>query len=147
MAFDPTADYPLATRRPDLIRTPGGQPLEGLTLDVLRAGRLDAADMRATAKTLELQAEIANAAGRAPLGANFARAAELASVPDDVILDIYTALRPHRSTEEELERWAERLANEFRAPLTAAFVREAKSIYAERRLLSPVRERAESSSV
>jgi propanediol dehydratase small subunit len=147
MAFDPTADYPLGTRRPDLIRTPGGRPLEELTLDVLRAGRLDAADMRATAKTLELQAEIANAAGRAPLGANFARAAELASVPDDVILEVYTALRPHRSTEEELERWAERLANEFRAPLTAAFVREAKSIYAERRLLSPVRERAESPSV
>ena len=147
MAFDPTADYPLGTRRPDLIRTPGGQPLEELTLDVLRAGRLDAADMRATAKTLELQAEIANAAGRAPLGANFARAAELASVPDDVILEVYTALRPHRSTEEELERWAERLAKEFQAPLTAAFVREAKSIYAERRLLSSVRERAESPSV
>jgi propanediol dehydratase small subunit len=147
MGFDPSADYPLGTRRPDLVRTPGGQLLEELTLDALRAGRLDAADMRATAKTLELQAEIANAAGRAPLGANFARAAELASVPDDVILDIYTALRPHRSTEEELERWAERLANEFRAPLTAAFVHEAKSVYAERRLLSPVGERAESPSV
>ena len=147
VAFDPTADYPLGTRRPDLVRTPGGHSLEELTLDALRAGRLAAADLRATGKTLELQAAVANAAGRAPLGANLARAAELAAIPDDVILEIYTALRPHRSSEGELERWAERLTDEFQAPLTAAFVREAKSVYAERRLLCAVDERAEPPSV
>jgi propanediol dehydratase small subunit len=147
VAFDPTTDYPLGTRRPDLVRTPAGHSLEELTLDALRAGRIAAVDVRATAKTLELQAAIANAAGRAALGANLARAAELAAIPDDVILEIYTALRPHRSSEEELERWAERLADEFRAPLTAAFVREAKSVYAEHRLLAAVDERTESPSV
>ena len=137
MAFDPAADYPLGTQRPELVRTPGGLPLEDLTLDVLRSGGLDAREMRATAETLRLQGEVARAAGRAQLAANLQRAAELSAVPDDVILEIYTALRPHRSTAEELAQVAERLEHDFHAPQTAAFVREARGVYAERRLLRP----------
>jgi propanediol dehydratase small subunit len=137
VAFDPIADYPLGTQRPDLIRTPGGLGLEELTLDALRSGRLDASEMRATAETLELQAEVALAAGRAQLAANLERAAELTGVPDEVILEVYTALRPHRSTADELERWADRLEEEFQATLTAAFVREAGAVYAKRNLLLP----------
>jgi propanediol dehydratase small subunit len=135
MGFDPAADYPLGTRRPDLVGAPGGLALEELTLDALRSGQLEPSDMRATGETLQLQAEVARAAGRAQLGQNLARASELTAVPDDVILDVYTALRPHRSTGEDLERWADRLEHEFQAPLTAAFVREAKAVYSERRLL------------
>jgi propanediol dehydratase small subunit len=137
VAFDPIADYPLGTQRPDLIRTPGGLGLEELTLDALRSGRLDASEMRATAETLELQAEVALAAGRAQLAANLERAAELTGVPDEVILEVYTALRPHRSTADELERWADRLEEEFQATMTAAFVREAGAVYAKRNLLLP----------
>ena len=137
MAFDPTADYPLGSQRPDLVRTPGGLGLEELTLDALRSGRLDASEMRATAETLELQAQVARAAGRAQLAANLERGAELTAVPDEVILEVYTALRPHRSTADELERWADRLEAEFQATLTAAFVREARSVYAKRNLLLP----------
>ena len=137
MAFDPIADYPLGTQRPDLIRTRGGLGLEELTLDALRSGRLDAAEMRATAETLELQAQVALASGRAQLAANLERAAELTGVPDEVILEVYTALRPHRSTAEELEKWADRLEGEFEATLTAAFVREARTVYAQRNLLLP----------
>jgi propanediol dehydratase small subunit len=136
VAFDAAADYPLGTQRPDLVRTPAGLGLDELTLDALRSGRLEASDLRATPETLALQGQVALAAGRTQLAANFARAAELTSVPDDVILEIYTALRPHRSTVDELERWAERLERDFQAPLTAAFVREARTVYAERRLLS-----------
>jgi propanediol dehydratase small subunit len=136
VAFDSTADYPLGTQRPDLVKTPGGLGLEELTLDALRSGRLVASEMRATGKTLELQGQVALAAGRAQLAANLTRAAELTGVPDEVILEIYTALRPHRSTADELERWADRLEGEFAAPLTAAFVREARAVYAERHLLS-----------
>jgi propanediol dehydratase small subunit len=147
VAFDPIADYPLGSRRPDLVQTPGGHSLDELTLDALRAGRLAAADMRATAKTLELQAEVARAAGRAPLAANLGRAAELTAIPDEQILEIYTALRPHRSTEEELERWVERLEREFQAPLTAEFVREAKAVYVERDLLATADERAETPTI
>jgi propanediol dehydratase small subunit len=135
VAFDPIADYPLGLRRPDLVRTPGGLGLEELTLDALRSGRLDAAEMRATAATLELQAQVARAAGREQLAANLERAAELTGVPDDVILEVYTALRPHRSTADELESWADRLERDFQATLTAAFVREARVVYAKRNLL------------
>ena len=57
-------------------------------------------------------------------------------MPDETILEIYTALRPGRSTAAELEQWAERLESELDAPLAAAFVREAKDVYAERGLLA-----------
>jgi propanediol dehydratase small subunit len=135
VAFDPIADYPLGTQRPDLVRTPGGLGLDELTLDALRSGRLDASEMRATAETLELQAQVALAAERVQLAANLQRAAELTGVPDEVILEVYTALRPHRSTADDLEAWATRLEEEFQATMTAAFVREAQSVYAKRNLL------------
>jgi propanediol dehydratase small subunit len=137
VAFDPIADYPLGTQRPDLVRTPSGLGLDELTLDALRFGRLDASEMRATAETLELQAQVARAAGRAQLAANLERAAELTGVPDELILEVYTALRPHRSTADELEGWADRLDRDFQATMTAAFVREARVVYAKRNLLLP----------
>jgi propanediol dehydratase small subunit len=137
VAFDPIADYPLGAQRPDLVRTPGGLGLEELTLDALRSGRLEASEMRATAETLELQAQVALAAGRVQLAANLERAAELTGLPDEVILEVYTALRPHRSTADDLESWADRLESDFRAPMTAAFVREARTVYAKRNLLRP----------
>ncbi len=129
------SDYPLGQRRPDLVATPSGLPLEGVTLEALRAGRLGWEDLRATPETLRRQSAIALAAGRKALADNLARAAELATVSDETILDIYTALRPHRSTAAELEEWAARL-EELGAPLTAAFAREAKEVYAERGLLA-----------
>ena len=135
MAFDPTADFPIGTKRPDLIRTPGGLRLDEVSLDALRSGRLEARELRATAETLRLQSDVALAAGRPQLAANLGRAAELTGVPDDTILELYTALRPHRSTADELERWAQRLEEELDAPVTAALVREAQAVYAERSLL------------
>jgi propanediol dehydratase small subunit len=137
VVFDAAGDYPLGRRRPDLVRTPGGLALDELTLDAVRTGLLEASDLRATAETLRLQGEVARAANRPELAANLDRGAELTAVPDEVILEIYTALRPHRSTAEQLERWAERLEQEFGATMTAAFVREAKEVYAKRNLLSP----------
>jgi propanediol dehydratase small subunit len=135
VAFDPTSDYPVGTRRPDLVTTPGGVPLAGVTLEAIRAGTLGADEIRATPATLRLQAEVARAAGRSKLAANLERAAELAVVPDDLLLEIYTALRPRRATAEQLEGWAERLDG-FGAVQTAAFVREAAGAYAERGLLT-----------
>jgi propanediol dehydratase small subunit len=136
VASHATEGYPLGTERPDAVRTPSGLALDDLTLDALRAGRLDAAEMRATAETLRLQAEVSRAAGREQLAANLGRAAELTALPDELILEIYTALRPHRSTKKELEQWAELLERDYRAPLTATFVREATVVYAGRGLLS-----------
>ena len=136
MAFDPRADYPLGLRRPELVTTPGGVPLTEVTLAAVQEGRLDVDEMRATSETLERQAEVAAAAGRPALAANLARAAELARVPAELILEVYTALRPHRATAERLEAWARQLEDDHAAPRTAAFVREAATVYAQRGLLA-----------
>jgi propanediol dehydratase small subunit len=136
VAFDPSSDYPLGSIRPDLVATPSGLPLEEVTLEALREGRLAADDLRATPETLRRQSAVALAAGRKALADNLARAAELATIPRETILDIYTALRPHRSTGAQLEEWAERIEAEFEAPLAARFVREAAEVYAKRGLLA-----------
>lgn len=135
MGFDPTSDYPLGTRRPDLVSTPGGIPLAGLTLEALRSGAFAADEIRATPETLRMQAAVALAAGRTQLAESLERAAELAAVPDELLLEVYTALRPHRSTAAELEEWASGL-EALEAAKTAAFVREAAVVYAERGLLA-----------
>jgi propanediol dehydratase small subunit len=135
MGFDPVSDYPLGSRRPDLVRTPSGYSLDDLTLEAVRARQIGPEELRATPETLRRQAAVALAAGRTQLADSLARAAELATVPSETILEIYTALRPHRSTAEELEAWAARLETGHGAPLSAAFVREAAAAYAERGLL------------
>jgi propanediol dehydratase small subunit len=131
MALDPERDYPLGSRRPDLVRSPTGRALAELALE----SDVSAADLRATPGTLRLQAEMARAAGRSQLADNLVRAAELAAIPDETILEIYTALRPRRATAEELEAWAARL-DDAGAPANAAFVREAAEVYAQRGLLA-----------
>jgi propanediol dehydratase small subunit len=135
MAFDPKRDYPLGTKRPDLVSTPGGTPLAEVTLDTLRAGRIDRTEIRATPATLRLQAEVARAAGRSALAENLERAAELAGIPDEMLLEVYTALRPRRATVSELEQWAVLLEGHG-ASRTAELVREAAAVYAERGLLA-----------
>jgi propanediol dehydratase small subunit len=135
MAFDPIKDYPLGTKRPDLVTTAAGVSVDDITLDAAREGRVVAPELSATPATLRLQAQVANATGRTQLAESLERAAELATVPDDLLLEVYTALRPGRATARELELWALRL-EEFEAVKTAAFVREASAAYAERRLLA-----------
>ena len=132
--MDPLLDYPLGERRPDLVTTPGGTPLAEVTLEGLRAGRVSPGDLRASPETLVRQAAVARAAGRVQLAENFERAAELASLPDDEVLAVYTALRPRRATADELETIALHLAGAG-APLCAAFVREGAAVLAERGLL------------
>jgi len=132
MAFDPGTEYPLGRRRPDLVRTPGGLALGELEL---HGEDVTAAELRATPETLRLQADVARATGRTQLADNLLRAAELAPLPDETILEIYTALRPRRSSAGELESWAAWLEG-WGAPATAAFVREAAEVYAERGLLA-----------
>ena len=114
------------------VRTPGGRRLAELRLDDELVTR---EELRATPETLRLQAEVAESAGRSQLAVGLRRAAELASVPEDVVLEIYTALRPRRATALELEGWARDLDGRG-APLTAAFVREAAEVYAARGLLA-----------
>ena len=109
MAFDPNHDYPLGARRPELVTTPGGLPLNDVTLG--RCAKVASPETRSAPRreTLRLQADVARAAGRRQLAESFERAAELASVPDELLLEVYTALRPRRATAAELEEWALRL--------------------------------------
>jgi propanediol dehydratase small subunit len=128
MGFDPSPDYPLGTNARDLVRTPGGIALDDLEL---HGENVTAGELCATPETLRLQAEVARAAGQTQLADNLLRAAELAPLPDETVLAIYTALRPGRSTAAELEEWAVRL-EDWQAPATAAFVREAAQVYGRR---------------
>src|SRR5258708_21470217 len=132
MAFDPGTQYPRGSRGSDLVRTPGGLALDALEL---HGEDVTAAELRATPETLRLQADVARASGRTQLADNLLRAAELAPLPDETILEIYTALRPRRSSASELDSWAQRLEGSG-GPATAAFVREAAEGYAERGRLS-----------
>jgi propanediol dehydratase small subunit len=130
--LSPERDYPLGARRPELVHTSAGRRLSELTLDT---EGVDASELRATPETLRLQAEIARETGRRQLAENLYRAAELARLPDETILAIYTALRPRRATAGQLEEWAAQLES-LGAPATAGFVREAALVYAERGLLA-----------
>ncbi|HSU11491.1 MAG TPA: diol dehydratase small subunit [Pseudonocardia sp.] len=131
-----TADYPLSVNRPDLLRTPTGKALSELTMDAVVSGALTAADVRIAPETLLLQAEIADAARRPQLAANFRRAAEMTAIPDAEVLSMYNALRPRASSAEQLAALAGRLEGEFGATACAALVREAAEVYGRRDLLA-----------
>jgi propanediol dehydratase small subunit len=140
VAADLVSEYPLGQKRPDTVATPSGIPLDDVTVEGMREGKLASDDLRATPETLRRQAAVAERVGRIALADNLRRAAELAAIPSETILEIYTALRPHRSSETELEAWASRL-DEAGAPMSAAFVREAIEVYARRGLLAGDRDR------
>ncbi len=128
-------DYPLGSKRPDLIRTPTGKTLDDLTLENVMNGNISAQDVRIRAETLELQAQVAEQAGRPQLAQNFRRAAEMTAVPDERLLEMYNALRPYRSTRAELNAIADELEKEYKASITAGLVREAGEVYERRNRL------------
>ena len=63
---------------------------------------------------------------------NLRRAAELIAVPDDRLLEIYNALRPYRSSKQELIDIANELDQKYGAKTAAALVREAADVYDQR---------------
>ncbi|PXI46078.1 Propanediol dehydratase small subunit [Klebsiella quasipneumoniae] len=129
------SDYPLANKHPEWVKTATNKTLDDFTLENVLSNNVTAQDMRITPETLRLQASIARDAGRDRLAMNFERAAELTAVPDDRILEIYNALRPYRSTKEELLAIADDLESRYQAKICAAFVREAATLYVERKKL------------
>lgn len=128
-------DYPLGSKRPDLVRTPTGKKLEELTLDAVAKGTVTFKDFSITPQALELQAQVAESAGRRQIGMNMRRAAELTNIPDERILEMYNALRPHRSTYDELLAIADELKDKYQASACSAHVREAADVYRRRKLL------------
>ena len=117
------------------VHTASGRTLDELNIEALRAGELTAEDFYISGETLHRQADAAEAAGYWQLAENLRRAAELTDISNQEVLDIYNALRPGRSTYNELITLADRLENDLDAPLTAAFVREAAQVYQERGIL------------
>ena len=128
-------DYPLANKHPEWVKTATNKTLDDFTLENVLSDNVTAQDMRITPETLRIQAAIARDAGRDRLAMNFERAAELTSVPDDRILEIYNALRPYLSTKQELIAIADDLERRYQAQICAAFVREAAELYVERKKL------------
>lgn len=130
------ADYPLSSRRPELLRTPSGKTLDEITLEAVLDRRITADDLRITPDTLELQAQIAEQTERPQMAENLRRAGELTRVPDERLLEIYNSLRPGASSKEELLAIAQELEGQFEAPVNAALVREAADVYERRDCLA-----------
>jgi propanediol dehydratase small subunit len=129
------ADYPLAEKRPEIVRGKRGKGLEEITLDAVRDDRVALEDLRITTRALRQQAEIARAAGRETLAENFERAAELVDVPQDTIMRVYELLRPGRAQSKSvLLAAAAELREQFGASIMAAFVEEAAAVYERRGL-------------
>lgn len=130
--LDATRDFPLATRRPDLVESATGKHLDDITVDKVTSGQITFDDIKVRPETLEYQAQIAESAGRPHLAANLRRAAEMTRIPDERVLEIYNALRPHRSTKQQLLDIAEELDSKYQAKQCAAHVREAAEVYERR---------------
>jgi propanediol dehydratase small subunit len=125
-------DYPLGKKRPEIIKTHTGKNIDQISLSAILNDEISDQDIRISSQTLLFQAEIAEAAGRSLLSKNFKRAAELCSLPDEKVLEIYNSLRPFRCTRAELESIAVELSSTYQAVLCAELIREAAEVYGKR---------------
>lgn len=128
--------YPLLEMAADKLRAASGRSVTEVTLERLAGGELTDDDLRITPEALRAQAVIAQEAGFPQLADNLRRAAELTAAPNAELLRMYETLRPGRATYEQMISLADRLASEFQAHETAAFVREAAEVYRARGLAS-----------
>lgn len=97
-------------------------------------GKLALADLRMDPAALAHQAEVAEAGGNPQLAENFRRAAELTAIDDEEVMNLYEALRPYRSTAEQLGALEQSLLSRG-ATRCAALVAQAAAVYARRGLL------------
>lgn len=134
-SLDYRRDYPLAQKRPELVKTASGKSLSDITLDAVISGAVKAEEVRITPETLEHQAQIGDSLGRPQFAGNLRRAAEMTRVGDARLLEMYNALRPNRSTKAELLAIADELEGTFSARICAGFVREAAEVYERRGVL------------
>lgn len=131
------SDYPLAEKHAEKIRGGRGKVLSEVTLDAVMSGDATIEDLRITPRALRDQAEISRSAGRPRLADNFARAAELVDVPQDVIMQSYELLRPGRAKNKaQLMEAAANLRKIHGAELIADFIEEAATVYEQRGLFS-----------
>lgn len=127
--------YPLGEHELDKIASKTGKKLTDITLDEVMKNHVSADDIKISKEMLKAQGIVAKENGNEPMEKNFARAAELVDVPDDVILKMYDKLRPNRSTKLELVMIAQELLEKYQAKNCARLVMEAAEIYEKRGIL------------
>ncbi len=110
-----------------------GKDVSEVTVEAIRRGDITLDDVRIHPKTLAHQADVAKANGNPQLAANFLRAAELTSLSDEMVLGYYDALRPGRSTAQDLLEIAGTLESHG-AVRNAELFRQAADVYARRGL-------------
>jgi propanediol dehydratase small subunit len=115
------------------VRGLSGRPVRELTLEAVRQAEVSVPDLRIHPDALEVQAVVAQQHGNPQLAENLRRAAELTALGDDEVLAIYDALRPGRSTPEQLTDLAASLEGRG-LPRCAALLTEAADVYARRGL-------------
>lgn len=129
-----TQDYPIAKNHPEWIDIGEGRDLSHITMDNVMTGKITMADLKISPDILKAQGRIAKAGGRDQIELNFSRAAEMTKVSDSRLLEMYNALRPYRSSKQELLDIAKEL-DDCGAPICAEFVREAAENYERRKKL------------
>lgn len=108
---------------------------EQITMTALRDGTLHPEDVTIRRRTLEAQAEKAQAEGFPQLARNFRRAAELTAIPAPVLMDLYEKLRPKRARYEELLALSQTVIARYDAPETGRYIREAAEVYRNKGLV------------
>jgi len=130
--LDAGKHYPLASKRPELVKSASGLAFGDIRLDKVMSGKIGFDDIKIRPETLEFQAQIADSIGRPRLASNLRRAAEMTRIPDQRVLEMYDSLRPYRCTKQELLDMATELESTYQAKICAALVREAAEIYENR---------------
>ena len=82
---------------------------DDISIEDVRRGNITLDDIRIHPDTLEHQAQVSQSHDNPQLAANFRRAAELTHFTDEEVLQLYEALRPNRSTVQELKTIAQDL--------------------------------------
>ena len=110
-----------------------GINVDEISVEDVRRGDIDLDDIRIHPDTLEHQAQVAESKDNPQLASNFRRAAELARFSNEEVLRLYEALRPGRSTAQELRSFAQDLASR-NAPRNAEIFAQAADVYERRGL-------------
>lgn len=127
--------YLVGEKRTDTVRSRSERPLADISLQNILSGELDIDDIGISADGLRTQAEIARLAGRETLARNFERAAELVTVPDSLLIEVYELLRPGRAKDAQVLRdMARRLRRDYDAERIAGLIEEAAEVYERRGL-------------
>ena len=118
--------YPFGEHEAEHITSRTGKKLTDITLEEVKKNHVTSEDIKISKDMLNAQSQVAREMGNDSMEKNFARAAELVDVPDELILKMYDKLRPNRST---------KLLEKYNARNCARLVMEAVEVYEKRGIL------------